>query len=146
VNIEERNKQVIYESLEATDKREYDVVRKYYHPDFIEHNPDSVVHIANARTGLEKAFRLLDKIFPVRRHVIEDIIAEGDKVAARITFTATARDLPDFPINNKETSITGTAIYRFEDGLIIEKWTQVSVLKELGISMNDLNKIADAYN
>ncbi|HMG91971.1 MAG TPA: ester cyclase [Chryseolinea sp.] len=138
MRVEDRNKQIIYELLEATDKREFDVVRKFYHKDFIEHNSNSIAQIDDGRNGVEKAFQALDKIFPLRKHIVEDIIAEKDKVAARITFIAIAKDQIGIPqTSKKDYKITGTAIYRFEDGLIVEKWTHVSVLKELGISLDD---------
>ena len=143
MRVEDRNKEIIYALLEATDNRDLSLVRKFYHKDFVEHNLSSVAHIDNGRMGVEKAFEALDKIFPIRHHTVEDIIAEGDKVAARITFTALAKDQQDATrIGNKDYKITGTAIYRIVDGLIVEKWTQVSVLKELKISSDDFNALA----
>ena len=144
MRVEDRNKQIIYALLKATDKREFSVISKFYHKDFIEHNSNSVAQIDSGRTGLEKAFQALDKIFPERQHTVEDIIAEGDKVAARITFTAIAKEPIGNSPNNKRYQISGTAIYRFVDGLIVEKWTHVSVLKELKISLDDLNALIHA--
>jgi predicted ester cyclase len=142
MRLEDRNKQIIYALLEATDKRDFGVVSKFYHKDFVEHNSNSIAHIDSGRTGLEKAFQALDKIFPVRQHIVEDIIAEGDKVAARITFTAIAKcQLGNSSINDKDYKISSTAIYRFVDGLIVEKWTHVSVMKQLEISLDDLNAL-----
>lgn len=141
MKIEERNKQIIYELLEATDRGDFSVVRKCYDDSFIEHNRDSVVHTYEGPKGVEEAFRSLHKLFPERRHVVEDIVAEDDKVAARITFIAS---LPENvicpPMKNKEFNITGTTIYRLREFKIIEKWTQVSVLKELGV-IDDLKNL-----
>jgi predicted ester cyclase len=140
VRIEEKNKEILRELLRATDRSEFDLVRKFYHQDFIEHNPSSVVHGDTGRAGLEKAFTILDKAFPHRKHIVEDMIAEKDKVSARITFVATFDGyLGSIPPTKREYRVSGTAIYRFKDNQIIEKWTHVSIPKELGISIDDFS-------
>ncbi len=132
-------KEIIHKLIEATDRGDFESIRMYYHPEFIEHNPDSAAHVEAGIDGLEKAFELFDKVFPVRKHTIEDIIAEGDKVAARITFLAKGDGrIGKNDFTGKEYKITGTTFYRFENNQIIEKWTQVSVLKELNLVMTDL--------
>ena len=114
------------------------------------------------RKGVEEAFRDLHKLFPIRKHILEDILAEGDKVAARITFIARLpKNVYCPPLQNREYRITGTTIYRLKEFQIIEKWTQVSVLKELGgikdlknlffmhirsMAPNDYAAVANIYN
>jgi L-amino acid N-acyltransferase YncA/predicted ester cyclase len=131
---EEKNKEVIISLVQATDRGDFSLVTKCYHEDFIEHNPHSVIQSSTGRRGVEEAFRTLHNLFPTRKHVVEDIIAEGDKVAARITLIARLpEDMLCPPMHNKEYRVTGTTIYRLKEFQIIEKWTQVSVSKELGV-------------
>ena len=143
MSIEERNKQVIRALLESTDRGDFKLIRQHYHDNFIEHNTSSAVHSYEGRKGVEIAFHMLQRIFPKRQHIIEDMIAEGDKVAARITFIATpAETLNSVLLQKREFKVTGTVIYRLQEFQIIEKWTQVSVLKELGISLNDIKNLS----
>jgi len=54
---------------------------------------------------------------------IEDIIAEGDTVVAR--WKASARhsgDLEGIPPSNKQLTLRGVAIYRFEEDKMMELW------------------------
>jgi predicted SnoaL-like aldol condensation-catalyzing enzyme len=141
VKLEEQNKQVIRTLLEATDRADFGLVQKCYHERFIEHNPHSAVHAYQGRKGVEEAFQAFHKLFPIRKHLIEDIIAEGDKVAARITFTANLPVRLISRLQSQEFKVTSTTIYRLERFKIIEKWTQVSVLKELGLTLNDITTI-----
>ena len=70
------------------------------------------------------------------------MVAEGDKVAARITFIATPNQtLSSLLPQMTEYNITSTVIYRLKEFRIIEKWTQVSVLRELGISFDDIKNL-----
>ena len=55
---------------------------------------------------------------------IEDIFAEGDKVAVRWTFRGTYRGeaLPGYPKPGERFTQGGISIYRFANGLIEEDW------------------------
>ena len=67
---------------------------------------------------------------------IEDLIAEGDKVVARITRTGThTGDFFGFPATGKKISFTGIYIVRIANGKIIEHWGEedsVGLLQQLG--------------
>jgi predicted ester cyclase len=135
----EAYKQVIRDLLAATDRGDFNLIKKYYHAQFVEHNVDSAVHMDEGRQGVEMAFLLFDKAFPSRKHIIEDIIAEGDKVAARITFTGRFENaIGNAEPDGKEYSITGTTFYKFKDGQIIEKWTNISIPRVLNFDMEKL--------
>lgn len=67
---------------------------------------------------------------------IEDLIAEGDKVVARITMTGThTGDFFGFPATGKKISFTGIYIVQIANGKIIEHWGEedsVGLLQQLG--------------
>jgi len=135
---QEINKTVLRQLLEITDKGEIDVTN-YYHADFVEHNEESVVNIEGGQEGIAKAFAIFSKAFPNRKHIIEDMIAEGDKVAARITFIGTfERPVGNVKPDGKEYRMTGTTFYKFKEGKILEKWTQISVLDVLNINKDEI--------
>jgi predicted ester cyclase len=69
--------------------------------------------------------------FPDVRSTIEDLIAEGDKVAARWMAHATHQgEYMGIRPTGKEVEFTGISVYRIEGGKIAESWT---VEDELGL-------------
>lgn len=60
---------------------------------------------------------------PDTRYVVEDIIAEGDKVVVRFTVTAThTGEWLGIAPTNKKVMWTGIDIIRIEDGKSVEEW------------------------
>jgi steroid delta-isomerase-like uncharacterized protein len=73
-------------------------------------------HIANTRAA-----------FPDLRLVIEDLVAEDDKVVTRWSLKGTHEGvLPALRIRptGAEVALTGISIYRIEDGRIVEMWQE----------------------
>ncbi|HEX7154444.1 MAG TPA: ester cyclase [Thermoanaerobaculia bacterium] len=75
--------------------------------------------------------------FPDLRVTPDLVIAEGDLVAvhwtARGTNTGTGNGIP---ATGRKVQVTGTAIFRFENGKIAEEWTSANTLtlmKQLGL-------------
>ena len=68
---------------------------------------------------------------------IDDMIAEGGKVVARITMTGThTGDFWGIPATGKRVEFTGIYIVRIADGRIVEHWGEedgVSLLQQLGV-------------
>src|SRR5919109_2528416 len=68
---------------------------------------------------------------------IDDLIAEGDKVVARIIMTGThTGDFWGIPATGKRVEFTGIYIVRISDGKIVEHWGEedgVSLLQQLGV-------------
>ena len=64
-------------------------------------------------------------ILPDLREEIEDMIAEGDKVAVRWTLSGTHEGESRLGVapTGRRISITGTSIMRFEGGKIAEQWS-----------------------
>ena len=79
--------------------------------------------------------------FPDVVSTIEDLVAEGDRVAAR--WTARATHLGEYvgvPPIGKEVEFTGISMYRIEGGRIAESWT---VQDELGL-MRQIGAVPEA--
>jgi steroid delta-isomerase-like uncharacterized protein len=68
---------------------------------------------------------------------IEDLIAEGDKVVARIRMTGThTGDFYGIPATGKRVEFTGIYIVRIKNGKIVEHWGEedaYSLLLQLGM-------------
>ena len=71
---------------------------------------------------------------------IEDLIAEGDKVVARIRMTGThTGDFYGIPPTGVQVNFTGIYIVKIANGKIVEHWGEedaVSLLTQLGVMPN----------
>jgi steroid delta-isomerase-like uncharacterized protein len=74
--------------------------------------------------------------FPDVVSTIEDLIAEGDRVAARWRARATHRgEYVGVPPTGKEVEFTGISVYRIEGGRIAESWTvedELGLMRQIG--------------
>ncbi len=84
--------------------------------------------------GYEGARQLVRTVaaggFPDMKFKIDDIVAEGDRVAVRYLFTGTHQ------ATGRKVSASGCGIFRIEDGRVAETWAVfdvMSVQKQLGI-------------
>lgn len=79
--------------------------------------------------------QLLER-FPDFHLVIEEQIAEGDKVVTRVTFHGTHRgEYRGIPATGRSVSYGGVAIDRIQDGKVVEGWHQAddwALLRQLG--------------
>jgi steroid delta-isomerase-like uncharacterized protein len=67
--------------------------------------------------------------FPDMHWVVEDLIAEGDKVVSRYTVRATHRgDFMGVPATGKVVTYTGILISRFAGGKFVEEWESLDML------------------
>jgi hypothetical protein len=61
--------------------------------------------------------------FPDFHIAVDDLIAEDDRVSARITQQATHQgEFLGIPATGKQVTLRGIAIYRIEKGKIVEAW------------------------
>jgi predicted ester cyclase len=82
---------------------------------------------------------MLHKAFPNLRVKIEDIIAKGDRVTVRASWTGTHRGLLPImpvPVTNRAFAFTGMVFWRVGDGKIVERWT---TLDRLGLHVRFSN-------
>jgi steroid delta-isomerase-like uncharacterized protein len=82
-------------------------------------------------------FEAFSGAFPDIEVVIEDMIAEGDKVAARCSVRGKhAGDHLGFAATNAPVDFTGIAIVRVRDGKIVEAWNNFDFMrmnKQMGV-------------
>ena len=89
------------------------------------------------RDGYEEFVIEHREIFPDLEFVLEDVIGEDDRVAARWTRSGT-QEKPVMgvePTGNR-ISVSGMTIYRILEGTIVEAWNirdTVAMLKQLGL-------------
>ena len=85
------------------------------------------------REGWTAWFTGFRAAFPDARFTVEDMVAEGDRVAARLTMRGTHRgELNGIAPTGREVTVTGMSIERVEGGRIVEGWNQNDALGMLG--------------
>ena len=128
----EQNKELIRRFYaELVNQRKMAVADEIISPDFNDH--------AASGRGLahfKSLYASMTAIFPDIQVSIEDLVAEDDKVAARVEVTATqAKSFRGFPSADKQVTYSGMDLFRIEDGKIVERWTQrdfLGMLEKLG--------------
>jgi steroid delta-isomerase-like uncharacterized protein len=104
-------------------------------PNFSLHTPlpsaPGIQGVKEIITACRAAFEHLDV-------TVEDMVAEGDKVAARFTACGTHKgSFMNLPPTGKHITMTGIEIFRIEDGKIAELWGEANLLGlmvQLGIA------------
>ncbi len=83
---------------------------------------------------------------PDIQFVVEDVLAENDRVAIRWKWTGTHRgELNGFAPSNKRLENEGIAIYQLADGKVVRSWLQtdrLGVLQQVGAVSPELGRPA----
>lgn len=135
---EQQNKEIArraYQVIsEGSGSRDFSGLDEFVARDVRDHNPDPGQ--GPGLQGVKEWFLMLAGAFPDLRATVEDLIAEGDKVVARVVFRGThSGDFQGIPATGKQVSVKAIDILRIEDGKIVERWgltDQVSMMQQLG--------------
>jgi steroid delta-isomerase-like uncharacterized protein len=102
------------------------LVEELIAPGFVEHNNPA----GSGLEGFKQFVAGLSSAFPDLQITIEDLFAEGDKVAARVTVQATHQGTFMGSINptGKKVSFSGIDIFQIIDGKIVGRWNQRDLL------------------
>ncbi len=113
----EENKAIIRRFIESYNNRKMDLLDDFLAPDYFDHTNQV------GPEGVKQLFNMGYKGFPDWHETIEDIIAEGDKVWIRLTYTGThtGEFLGLAPTGKKITSMA-VAIYRIVNCKLVEGW------------------------
>jgi len=102
---------------------------------------DFVYHHATGRDLSKEAYKkmsiMTQNAFPDVYMEIDDLFAEGDKVACRFTITATHKgEYQGIPPTGKKITFQGINIFRIADSKIAEIWSRLNLLgmmQQLGV-------------
>jgi steroid delta-isomerase-like uncharacterized protein len=113
------------------------LVDEMYSPNYTMHDPslpNQMLVGTEAFKGFVSAFRTA---MPDFHFTIEDLVAEGDKIAWRFTATGTQKgELMGIPPTGNKGTATGSVISRFENGQWTEDWVNwdtLGFLQQLGV-------------
>lgn len=135
--IEERNKKLMGDFIETWNSGKLNELTNYWSPDIVHHT-----RADHDRESIMKSYATTMQAFPDLRWDVDDIIAEGDKVVARLTGHAThTGEFMGVPPTNKKITCRSVDICRIQDDQIVEHW---GLLDELAISAQ-LDLIPEEY-
>jgi steroid delta-isomerase-like uncharacterized protein len=104
-------------------------------PNFVHHSLPKGV--PPDREGLKRFVTVLLSAFPDFHITIEDLVAEGDRVAARFTWRGTHKgEFIGIPPTGKPVTVVEHCLHRVEGGKIAESWVeldQLGMMQQLGI-------------
>lgn len=93
--------------------------------------------IAQGIEGTRQWFGMMQKAFPDSRVKVDDLLAEGNKVVARVTMEATHKgEFMGIPATGKAVKIEGIDIIRISRGKAAEHWglfDNLGMLQQLGV-------------
>jgi predicted ester cyclase len=120
-------KDVIRRLFREVDAGREDFVDEFYASDYVDRTPSRSRSVAPGRDGVRQAFAAFRRAFPDVRHVLDDLVAEGDKVVVRLTASGRhSGELFGIAATGRVVSQSAIVIYRLRDGLIVERWAQSS--------------------
>jgi steroid delta-isomerase-like uncharacterized protein len=97
------------------------------------HNPPTTLH---GREEFKQLLSLYLTAFPDARFTVEDVIAEGDRVASRYTFRGTHQgELMGIAPTGKQVTVSGIIMNRIVGGQVAEGWLNfdaLGMLQQLG--------------
>jgi steroid delta-isomerase-like uncharacterized protein len=132
----EENKALVRRFYEEIDQGNLDAMDELVAKDYVNHHPPPFPALAPGREGLKQAFKIFWDSAP-GHHVIEDQVAEGDKVVTRLTAYGTHEgDLPGIPRTGAKLEVTAVAIHRIAGGKLAEHWSntdELALLQQLGV-------------
>jgi steroid delta-isomerase-like uncharacterized protein len=99
----------------------------------IDHNPGVADGIEANRAFWTQVFTA----FPDLKAVLHDVIGEGDRVAARLEYSATHQGtFLGIPATGRSVNFQSIDIWRVADGLLAEHWDQLNMddlFRQLGV-------------
>jgi predicted ester cyclase len=123
----------VYE--EGFTQKNLDVLDELIALDFTDHNPNPGQ--APGLEGLKQFISSMHTTLPDLQVNVEDMVAEGDKVVARLRISGTHQGefMGNAPTGNQVT-FTGIDILRIAEGKVVEHWgnfDELGMLRQLGV-------------
>ena len=129
----EENKAIASRIIEIWNQENLSVVDEIFAPDCVRHASASS---DLSMEGFKQSISTFRTIFPDLHLTVEDVIAEGDKVAMRGTGRGTQKAAwGDIPATGKLVTYSWINISRLANGKIVELWAMpdaLGILQQLG--------------
>ncbi|MBI4328288.1 MAG: ester cyclase [Chloroflexi bacterium] len=121
---------------DVVNRRDFAVAERIMTQDFVDHPPPPA-GTPSGREGFKQFASMLVGAFPDLQITVEDLIEEGDKVAARVTVRGTHKGLfmGQIAATGKRFEMSGVDIFRIAGGKIVERWNYrdlLGLMQQLG--------------
>jgi len=131
----EKNKALVRRLIEAWNTRNWGVFDEVMAPNCIDHY--ALPGQKPGREGYREAQINVTNAFPDVQFTIEGMIAEGDKVAVRLTFSGTHKgEFMGIAPTNKQVTVPEVSIWRIVGGKLVEEWgfgDRLGFMLQLGV-------------
>jgi steroid delta-isomerase-like uncharacterized protein len=131
------NKDVYRRIVAAINRGDAQALDELLASDIVDRNP--IPHQAPGRGGFKQWMAAARTAFPDLHGTVDDLIAEGDRVAARISWRGTHHgDFVGVPPTGKVVAFSAFHLVRFSEGRAVEWWGTadlLGVLQQLGTSV-----------
>ena len=132
----EENKAIMRRFYEEIGKGNLAAMGELVAADLVDHTP-FVPGQAQGRQGTLELFTMIRAAFPDLRITVEDIVAEGDKVVSRGTFSGTHKgEFMGIAPTGKQITVGLIEIVRIVAGKMVEHWNVVDnlgMMRQLGV-------------
>lgn len=114
----------------------FDTADQYFAQNYVDHAlpPGLPAGVA----GFQAFFTMLRTAFPDLQYIVEDVVAEGEKVAARVSVRGTMKgDFQGMKASGKTATWTEMHFGRYAEGKVVEHWAtidQLGMLQQLGFA------------
>ena len=121
----EANKALVRRVYDAFNSGGVDLLDEAVAVDFDDHDP--MPSQAPGIAGLKQAVGLFRAAFPDGEMTVDELLADGDKVIARVTLRGTqSGEFFGHPPSGREVTAEGIEVFRIADGKIKEGWSRFS--------------------
>lgn len=123
----EENKELLSRWVEVWNAGHLDAVNEFLAPDYVRHDPNGP-EIRGAEMG-QQLIAMYRAALPDLHLTIEDLVAEGDTAAVRLTARGTQQgELLGIPPTGNQVTVMAMELFRFAHGKIAEQWVTMDAL------------------
>jgi predicted SnoaL-like aldol condensation-catalyzing enzyme len=119
------NKALIQELYRCLNRLDMERARHLVTDDYVDHSMN--LQGLLGESALAALFALVRQNFPGFHIAVDDLIAEGDRVAVRWTIHTMSQAAPALAHLNGGITMQGISIYRLDHGRIAERWAALSM-------------------
>jgi steroid delta-isomerase-like uncharacterized protein len=96
-------------------------IERYMAEDFVEH--EAIPGMDNTRETPRRLFKMMHAAFPDLHVVVHDIMQDGDKVVARVSFVGTHQgEFMGLPASGNAVDISAIDIMQFRGDKVVAHW------------------------
>jgi steroid delta-isomerase-like uncharacterized protein len=123
----EAHKALVRRWFSELDRGNLAVIEELIPEDYIDHNP-AISGLGSGREGIRRYIMMLKAAFPDAIHIIDDQMAEGDKVMTRLTARGTfTGEILGYEPTGEVVTVSGIAVHRIANGQLVEHWAHLDL-------------------